>query len=119
MDRDKNFQRMLLNKETPEPSDDLDERIMIDVNKVFNKNSNSRSYLFLAWIFFVFSIIAGVMISTIWINVDRINFGLSFLKQGLIMQIFCPFVILLLFERLYRLTIEMKNKNIHQESKFL
>lgn len=119
MERDNNLQRMLLNKETPEPSDDLDDRIMIGVNSILNKNSNSRSYLFLAWIFFVFSIIAGVMISTMQINEDRIKIGLNFLENGLIIQIFCPFFILLLFERLYRLTVEMKNKNLYQESKFI
>ena len=119
MDRDKNLHWMLLNKETPEPSDDLEDRVMIDINKVLNLNSNSRSYLFLAWIFFVFSIIAGVMISTIWINLDSNFLGLSFLRKGLIMQIFCPSVLLLLFERLYRLTIEMKNKDIYQQSKLV
>ena len=110
IERDKNLQRILLNKEIPEPSDDLEDRIMTNVQKIMNNNFVNRRYLYLAWFFFVFGLLAEVIISIKWGKNDRILLGFNFLENGLITQILCSFVILLLFERLYRLSIDMRNK---------
>ncbi len=110
MERDKTLQSFLEKKETPEPPDFLDDRIMETISKDAKQISLNQKSLFLAWIFFVLGLISGITISTIFVRRDTILFGLNFLENGLIIQILCSFVILLLFERLYRLTIEMRNK---------
>lgn len=117
MERDKNFQKILLNKEIPEPPDDLEDRIMYSISKAIKQNSANHRYLFLAWFFFIFGLIAGVIISTIWIKSDRFLFGFDLLENGLIIQITCSFVILLLFEKLYKLSIEIKNRYFDIEIK--
>lgn len=110
MERDKTLQSFLEKKETPEPPDFLDDRIMANITKDVKQNSLNQRSLFLAWTFFVLGLISGITISTIFVKKDTILFGLNFFEHGLIIQILCSLVILLLFERLYRLTIEMRNK---------
>jgi hypothetical protein len=105
MERDKNFHRILLKREIPELSGNLEDQIMSKVRKVKNKNPLSRSSLYLAWIFFVLSLFSGVIISTKWVIDNNFLFGLNFLDEGLIIQIFCSCMILLLFERLYKLSL--------------
>ena len=117
MERDKNIQRILLKKETPEPSEKLEDRIMTDIFKTINNNSVNHRYLYLAWFFFIFGLVTGVLISAKWAKSDSILIGLNFSGHGLIIQILLSFVILLLFERLYRLTIEMRNKYFDIEIK--
>jgi polyferredoxin len=107
---DKTLQRLLAKKETPEPPDFLDDRIMAIIFKDVKKNSLNQRSLYLAWFFFFLGLVSGIIISTIFVKSDTILFGFNFSEHGLIIQIFCSFVILLLFERLYRLTIDMRNK---------
>jgi hypothetical protein len=107
---DKTLQRLLEKKETPEPPDFMDDRIMASIFKDMKKNSLNQRSLYLAWFFFVLGLVSGITISTIFVKSDTVFLGLNFLEHGLIIQIFCSLVILLLFERLYRLTTEARNK---------
>jgi hypothetical protein len=110
MVKDKTLQSFLEKKETPDPSDFLDDRIMANISKDVKQNSLNQRSLFLAWFFFFLGLASGITISTIFVKSETILFGLNFPEHGLIIQILCSFVILLLFERLYRLTIDMRNK---------
>lgn len=110
MERDKTLQSFLEKKEIPEPPEFLDDRIMEAIAKNAKQISSHKKSLFLAWIFFFGGLVSGVTISTIYVKSDTILFGVNFLEHGLIIQILCSLLILLLFERLYRLTIEMRNK---------
>jgi hypothetical protein len=110
MERDKTLQSFLEKKETPEPTDFLDDRIMASISADVKRNTLNRKSLFLAWVFFVLGLASGITISTIFVKRDTILLGLKFLENGLIIQILCSLLILLLFERLYRLTIDMRNK---------
>ena len=111
MDKDRNLQRILSNKVTPDPSDDLDDLIMTKVYKTISKNYANRTYLYLAWICFVFGLVSGIIITTIWVKDESFLFGLSFSENKLIIQVICSFVILLLFERIYRITIGTYSKH--------
>ena len=106
---DKNLQRLLEKKETPDPPDLFDDRIMEIIIKDVKRNSLNQRSLYLAWFFFFLGLVSGVTVSTIFVKSDTILFGFNFSEHGLIIQILCSFVILLLFERLYRLTIDMRN----------
>lgn len=106
---DKILQKLLEKKEMPEPSDLLDDRIMEIIIKAVKKNSLNQRSLYLAWLFFFVGLVSGITISTIAVKSDRVLLGLNFSDNGLIIQVFCSFVILLLFERLYRLTIDRRN----------
>jgi hypothetical protein len=107
---DKTLQRILEKKETPDPPDNLEDRIMLKISKVSRQNTVNKKYLVLAWFFFVFGLTAGIMISTVFVNRDTIIFGLNFSEHGFFTQILCSLIILFLFERLFNLTLESRNK---------
>ncbi len=107
MEKDIKFQKILLNREIPEPSDDLEDRIMANVSKNALQNPEKNKSLLLAWFFFLIGLITGVIVSTIWIKGDSIVFGLNVSDYGVIIQVICSLVILLLFERLFNLTFEL------------
>lgn len=109
---DRNLKRLLLNKEAPEPSSHLDKKIMADINEVLNKNSVNHNYLFLAWIFLAVATIVGITISVTWINLDKDILNSPYKNNGVIIQILCSLIILLLFDQLYRLTFEIKKKHL-------
>jgi hypothetical protein len=111
MERDKNLQRILLKKEMTEPPVNLDELIMAKVFKLIKQNSGNRKYLYLSWIFFVFGLVTGIMISTTLVGDDNNILGINFSEYKLIIQILCAFVILTLFERIYSSTIDLRNKH--------
>ena len=117
MERDIKFQKILLSKEIPEPSDDLEDRIMDRISKTATQNSVNYKSLYLAWFFFLVGLATGVIISTIWIRSDRIIFGFNVSVHGVIVQILCSIVILLLFERLFNLTFELRNKHLEIKTK--
>ncbi len=108
MERDTNLHRILLNKETPEPSENLEDRIMANIHKAVKQGSGNKKYLYLSWIFFVFGLVTGIMITTFWGEENNYAniLGINSSEYKLIIQILCAFVILLLFERIYRATIE-------------
>ncbi len=117
MEKDIKFQKILLNREIPEPSDDLEDRIMDSISKAATHNPVNNRFLFLSWFFFLVGLTTGVIISTIWIRSDRIIFGYNLSEHGVIIQIFCSIVILLLFERLFNLTLELRKKRIDIKTK--
>ena len=117
MVRDKTLQNLLEKKETPEPPDFLNDRIMATIFRDVKKNSLNQRSLYLAWFFFFLGLVSGIIISTIFVKSDTILSGFNFSEHGLIIQILCSFVILLLFERLYRQTIDRRNKYFDIEIK--
>jgi cytochrome c biogenesis protein CcdA len=117
MEKDIKFQKILLSREIPEPSDDLEDRIMDSISKIATQNPANNKSLFLAWFFFLVGLATGVIISTIWISSDRIIFGYNLSDHGVIIQILCSIVILLLFERLFNLTFELRNKHFKIKTK--
>ncbi len=110
MQKDNTLQRLLERKETPEPSDTLDDQIMAIISQKVEQSTSNRKSLKLAWFFFLFGLAAGITISTIFVNTDTILLGLNLSDNGLIIQILCASVILLLFERLFRQTTDKRNK---------
>ena len=117
MEKDIKFQKILLSKEIPEPSDDLEDKIMDRISKTATQNPVNNKSLFLAWFFFLVGLATGVIISTIWIRSDRIIFGFNVSDHGVIVQILCSIVILLLFERLFNLTFELRIKHLKIKTK--
>jgi hypothetical protein len=112
IDEDQKLKRLLLNKEGPEPSSNLDEKIMADINEVLNKNSANHNYLLWAWIFLAVATIVGIAISVTWISPNKNILRLPYTNNGVIIQILCALIILLLFDRLYILTDEIRKKTL-------
>jgi hypothetical protein len=117
MEKDIKFQRILLNREIPEPSDDIDDKIMASISKVIVKKTVNNRSLILAWIFLLIGVATGVIISTILIRNDIIILGFTLSEYGVIIQVFCSIVILLLFERLFNLTYEIWEKHFELKTK--
>ena len=109
---DKPLQGILEKKVTPDPPDNLEDRIMANIAKVSKHNNINQKYLVLAWLFFVFGLASGITISAVFANRDTIISGLSFSEHGFLIQILCSLIILLLFEKLFNLTLESRNKKI-------
>lgn len=102
MERDKTLKGFLEKKETPYPSDSLDDRIMEIISRKGEKYSSNQKSLYLAWFFFVIGLISGIAVITLITDPEIIG-------SKLIIQILCSLVIIILFERLYKLTIESRN----------
>jgi hypothetical protein len=117
MEKDIRFQKILLNKETPDLSDDLEDRIMNSISKIATQNQKNIKSLLFAWFFFLVGLVFGVLISTVGLKSSIIIFGFDLLESGVIIQIICSLVILLLFERLYNLTKELRNRYIYVKTK--
>ena len=117
MEKDIRFQEILINKETPDPPDDLEDRIMNSISKVATQNQKNIKPLVFAWFFFSVGLVTGVIISTIWLKSSIIIFGFDLSESGVIIQIICSLVILLLFERLYNLTKDLRNRYIFFKTK--
>jgi hypothetical protein len=112
MQKDVILQRLLERKETPEPADNLDDQIMAIISQKVEQSPSNRKSLNLAWFFFILGLAAGITISTIFVTTDTIVLGLNLSDNGLIIQILCASVILLLFERLFRQTADKRNKQL-------
>ena len=117
MEKDIKFQKILLNREIPEPSEDLDDRIMDSISKSVLKTPVNNRSLILAWIFFIIGLASGVIISTILISTDNIILGYNLSEHGVIIQILCSIVILLLFERLFNLSFEIWQRHFELKDK--
>ncbi len=110
MQKDNTLQRLLEKKETPEPSDSMDEQIMTIISQSVQQTSSNRKSLNLAWFFFLLGLVTGIIISTIFVNTDTVVLGLNLSDNGLIIQILCASVILLLFEKLFKQSADKRNK---------
>ena len=110
MKKDIFLNEMLHKKEKPQLPEGLEEKIMTKIGIVANQIPVNRKYLYLIWIFFVIGMVAGILISTIWVNRDTGFFGLNFPNYKLFIQLFCSVVILLLFEKIYRLSVFIKKR---------
>jgi hypothetical protein len=116
MERDKNLQRILLNKEISDPSDGLDDMIMRNIEKEVKKKSFNNTFLYLAWIFLTLSLTAGLIIATNWVEEKRAFSFLDLSDYSIVFIIIFSFVFLLLFERLFRLSIDIKKKYINDRT---
>jgi hypothetical protein len=110
MQKDNTLQHLLEKKETPEPSDSLDDQIMAIISKSVQQTTTNRKSLNLEWFFFLLGLVSGIIISTIFVNTDTVILGLNLSDNGLIIQILCASIILLLFERLYKQSADKRNK---------
>ncbi len=112
MEKEKKLVNLLSYKEIPELSKEFDDRIMSGVHKIAQSNSLKRSYLRLAWIFFFLGLFAGIFIS-LSLTGSQEDLTLNpFFDRRLIIQVFCSVAVLLLFEKLYRLTAEIRMKRV-------
>jgi len=110
MQKDNTLHRLLEIKETPEPSEFMDDKIMTIISQNVLQTSKNRKILYLAWFFFMIGLVSGIIISTIFIKTDTTVFGFNLSDQGLIIKVLCVSAILLLFEKLYRLSIGIRYK---------
>lgn len=110
MQKDSTLQRLIEKKETPEPPDSLDDQIMAIISQSVQQTSSNRKSLNLAWFFFLLGLVTGIIISTIFVTTDTVVLGLNLSDNGLIIQILCALIILLLFERLYKQSADKRNK---------
>ena len=109
MEIDKNLQKLLLKKDTPEPMEGFEEIIMANVYKTSRQNQRDLKYLYFSWFFFFLGLVIGIIVSAIGIDSDSYFLGIDFSKHKFVIQILCSVVMLLLFERIYKLTIDVKN----------
>lgn len=112
MQRDNTLQRLLSKKETPVPSDSFDDKVMALISQSIKRTTTNPKSLSLAWIFFLLGVVFGIIISTMFINTDTVLLGINLSDNGLIIQILCASIILLLFERLIRQASEIRNKKL-------
>ena len=110
MQKDNTLQRLLEKKETSEPSDSMDVQIMNIISQSVQQTSSNRRSLNLAWLFFLLGLVTGIIISTMFVNTDTVVLGVNLSDNGLIIQILCASVILLLFERLFKQSADKRNK---------
>jgi hypothetical protein len=117
MQNDERLKYLLEKKEIPEPSESLDARIMDIISREAGQTAmnGNRFTLGLAWFFFILGLAAGIIITTIFVTDDTIVFGVNLSDKGLILKILCSSVILVLFERLYRQSMFLRNKQIRQD----
>jgi hypothetical protein len=107
MEKDKDLQKILQEKEIPEPSEKLEERIMLDIYSIISHKASGQKYLKLAWVFFTIGLITGIFLTTLLID-NKENVQGTILSSKVLIQSFCIIILLLLFERLYNATIEKK-----------
>jgi hypothetical protein len=117
MEKDYKFQEILSKKETPVPSDDLEDKIMNGISRIATQNQKNIRPLIYAWFFFLVGLVTGILISTIGLKSSTIMLGFDLSESGIIIQIICSLVILLLFERLYNLSKDMHNRGIRLKTK--
>lgn len=108
MERDRNLQNLLKMKVNQELSDSLEDSIMASISKEIKQSTSKQKSLSLAWFFFLLGLVLGISISSFVVS-NEYN-GFAFYGDGLVIRILCFLVILALFEKLYRLTIETRNK---------
>jgi hypothetical protein len=101
MNKDRNLERLLLNKEISEPSDSMDDKIMFEIEKTVKSKASQLNRL-LVWIFFSISLLTAIYISVFWSNNNSDFNGEDTFSNGIFIPVFCTFVILLLFNFAYR-----------------
>jgi cytochrome c oxidase subunit IV len=106
MNTDDLFKNLLLKKDVIEPSEDLVKRIINNLHQSFRYRTVSRHYLILSWLFFSLGLVTGILIC---VFSDKINliYGIGVNMQLKVQLVLC-LVILLLFERIFKSTIELK-----------
>jgi hypothetical protein len=110
MDRDGDLIKILIKKDRPNLSLNFEDIVMEEIQKAVEVSSTSRRFLYLSWVFFVFGLAAGIIISTVFIDRETVLYGINFADYKLFIQILCSTVIILLFEKIFKITQEMKRQ---------
>lgn len=108
MEKDTDLQRILLDREIPEPSGRLDEIIMIEIGEITKRKKENQKSLRFAWIFFAIGLLSGVLLTTLLIDYEGYK-AEAILSSKIFLQIFTVIILLVLFDRLYDATVNEKN----------
>jgi len=100
------FKQLLTKKDVIEPSEDLEKRIIFNLHQSFRYRTVSRHYLLLSWLFFSLGLVTGILIC-VFSDKTKLIFGIGSNTKLLVQLVFCS-VILILFERIFKLTIDLK-----------
>ncbi len=109
MKHDKKLHQLLLLKEIPEPSPELELKIMNKISELAEVKSKNKLFLHLSWLFFIIGLTTGIVLTIITLktvsnNGDRIFLTYPILIAGILIMI-------LLFDRIYNLTAKIRRSN--------
>jgi len=110
MDRDKNLQSMLQKKETPQVSENIEQRTMSKLYQRASSKSGQRRYIRLIYLFFASGLILGFVLSTSFMDMKISLLGLNLTEHTLLLQIPLALVIIWLFEKIYRIILYQNGK---------
>lgn len=110
MERDKNIQNMLQKKETPQLSENFEQRTMAKIYQRTSSKSSERRYIRLIYLFFALGLILGFILSSSFMDNEVFLFGLNLAEHTLLLQIPLALIIIWLFEKIYRIVLFQKGK---------
>ncbi len=110
MDRDKNLQSMLQKKETPQVSENIEQRTMSKIYQRASSKSGQRSYIRLIYLFFALGLILGFILSSSFMDNEMSLFGLNLAENSFLLQISLALVLIWLFEKIYRIILYQRRK---------
>ena len=110
MDRDKNLQSMLQKKETPQVSENIEQRTMSKIYQKASSKSTEIRYVRLIYLFFALGLILGFVLSTSFMDKEISLLGLNLTEHTLLLQIPLALVIIWLFEKIYRIILYQNGK---------
>ena len=110
MDRDKNLQNILQKKETPQLSENLEQRTMSKIYQRVSSKSGQRRYIRLIYLFFALGLILGFILSSSFMDNEISFFGLNLAENPFLLQIPLALILIWLFEKIYRIILYQRGK---------
>ena len=108
--KDDNFKQLLNGRENIELTDDFDNNMMSLIHKQAKHKSEEKKYLKLMYLFFILGLVFGFLIALTFVDQEFSIRDYEFSLNKIILIIPLVFIILLIFEKLYRATMISKGK---------
>lgn len=111
MEKDDFLKSKLKKRETSFISEDFELRVMQAVKKEAATHALKNKYLFLIWAGFAFGLVTGILVALIWVDTGFMVFGVSLSAYKWLIQMGCAVVLLLLFDKIYRYSIQIRQND--------